>query len=159
MRRFAAQRSENLKSQLSEYFDLNGMSNVVLSSNQEQGHIRINRLDLNEEFVTLVDGNTWTGQYFDGVPVALEAVAHEGYHFSGWYDENNHLVSGLKKMTMDPQDGINLIATYAVGDEIPISDEEIPLQSYILYTSLFVASSIAITFYILHHQQKKHIIK
>jgi hypothetical protein len=154
MKRFADERPQNLIEQLYKEFDLSGMSDVTLISNQEQGYIRVNRLDVNEKYVDLLDDSTWTGQYFNGVPVTLKAIPLEGYHFAGWYDENGYLISGSIEIEADPQDEIQLEARFAIGNPILEEDQTLLQTNLIIYTSVFLISSISITYFIMRRKLK-----
>lgn len=86
VRDFAANRAGRMRSHLLSQFRIPGQSRLVLSVNDStRGSIRINSLIVNS---ALPGANPepypWTGVYFNGVPVELEAVAAPGWQFAGW---------------------------------------------------------------------------
>ena len=147
MKSFAEERPENLIEQLTEEFDLNGMSDITLNSNQQQGYIQVNRLSVNDTYVDLLDGS-WSGNYFNGIPVKLKAIPLQGYHFAGWFDENGHMISGDIELEVDPADDIELTAEFAIGDPI-IEEDALSITTILIYASVFVISSLSITYFIM----------
>ena len=103
IRYFAENRPEIVKQQLNDYFSLQGEGQIILESS-EGGRIKINSLYLNNF--------PWSGKYFKGIPVTIEAIPDPGYFFSGWsYEEtlndiNNPLFVDLVS------DVMNLNATF-----------------------------------------------
>lgn len=90
MRSFAQNRPAVLRSHVREYFELGPDREITLEvSNKRHGFIRINSTDLREgrEGVEL-NGDSWKGIYYDGVPVKLTAVPEFGYRFLHWETVN-----------------------------------------------------------------------
>ncbi len=87
LRSFAENRPPIVRQQLIDYFSLAGESQIVLNSSVG-GHLRINSLS--------VTSFPWTGTYFQGIPVSVEAIPDPGYGFVGWNDtgelENNPII-------------------------------------------------------------------
>ena len=148
MKSFAKERPENLIEQLTEEFDLKGMSDITLNSDQLKGYIQVNRLNVNDTYVDLLDGSSWAGRYFNGIPVKLKAIPLQGYHFAGWFDENDHLMSGDIELDVDPADDIELTAVFAIGDPI-VEEDALSVTTILIYASVFVISSLSITYFIM----------
>lgn len=73
---FGQQRVSFARNHLISKFDLDGTARVRLSiSPENSGKMEINTVE--------TDGN-WTGYYFQGVPIRLEAKPAKGYKFSEW---------------------------------------------------------------------------
>jgi len=73
------QLTEHLRQHLVEEFGLEGQARMWLeAAPQEGGSLRVNTL--------AVDALPWSGIYFQGVPVRIEALPEPGYEFAGWSD-------------------------------------------------------------------------
>jgi uncharacterized repeat protein (TIGR02543 family) len=86
LRTNAANRPEYVRKHVMEHFGIGKMVNISLSSeSHEHGYIRINSIDITPATPGVpLDPYPWTGIYFQGIPVTLEAIAAEGYTFSHW---------------------------------------------------------------------------
>ena len=98
---FADKRPAHQRRHLRDYFDLAGDYRLEVNiSHANRGHVKINSLELAEGTVGLSGGiYPWTGTYFRGVPVELEAVAAPGFAFVGWEGDET---SSLNKITLQP---------------------------------------------------------
>lgn len=81
---FAEQRPTFLRQYLVENFNLQGTVKVVFYSNDQQGYIRINDINIREGTIGVENPEEWSGIFFQGVPNQLSAVAYPGYRFSHW---------------------------------------------------------------------------
>jgi len=72
---FISERSAYMRDDLREFYDL-GLNDTITINNQANGRIKLNSLYIN--------GDNWTGLYFDSIPVYLEAIPNPGYEFVGW---------------------------------------------------------------------------
>lgn len=80
MRNFAQQRPQYMRQHISAYFDLTEPVSVNVNiANPNAGQIRLNSL--------LINSAQWSGLYFPGVPISLQAEAKPGYRFSHWGDD------------------------------------------------------------------------
>ena len=76
---FSEERPAYLYDEMVEFFELPGPAEVTLAVNEaHRGSIRISTLEISQF--------PWHGNYMQGVPVTLEAVALPGYRFAGWND-------------------------------------------------------------------------
>ena len=83
---FSKQRGDKTRKHFMNYFLLNDTVKVTLNVNDTvMGKIKINSLYIDNH---LIRNNTivypWTGVYFNGNPITLEAIAYPGYKFSHW---------------------------------------------------------------------------
>lgn len=78
MRKWVSARPRYAREHIVSQFKLGGQVELTISSQGGSGVIRVNSLDIAAEDMP------WTGIYFKGVPVSLEAVPQEGYVFVGW---------------------------------------------------------------------------
>ena len=74
---FADARTDIVRNQIVDEFDLNGEVNITLNADPpDAGHIQISTI--------IPDSLPWSGIYFNGVPVTLTAIPESGYYFSHW---------------------------------------------------------------------------
>jgi hypothetical protein len=82
-------RPEIMSQHLEQYFGLTGTCEITLNSNSEQGHIKINSLEINQNTKGIEDTTMiypWTGQYFKGIVTELEAIPNYGFRFEKWLE-------------------------------------------------------------------------
>ena len=87
VRDFATQRAANVRAHFVSQFALGGTSQLTLNVNASaRGSIRVNRLLVNAQLpgANATTPYPWSGTYFRGIPLALEAVPSPGYVFAGW---------------------------------------------------------------------------
>ncbi|NLL87882.1 MAG: hypothetical protein GX228_02975 [Firmicutes bacterium] len=84
MRIWAANRHNYIWKMITDFFKLAGTVTLTLNCDLEAGHIRINSLDIIPETPGITNPASWQGNYFQGVPVRLTAVAKPGYVFVRW---------------------------------------------------------------------------
>ncbi len=103
IRRFARERGGYVDEHFREKFNLGSLYAVNISVNDTtMGHVRIHRLDIRKG--TIGVGNYqypagWTGRYFNGHPVTVQAIPRSGYRFKEWMnaqsDTDTFTVTGL----------------------------------------------------------------
>ena len=72
---------------LRDFFNLPGTFELRMESatGLESGHVRLNTLTLNDSTPgASTNPYPWTGTYFQGVPIELEALPEPGHRFVGW---------------------------------------------------------------------------
>lgn len=85
MRRFAEGRHSVQWQQLQDFFWLGTRHTVTVeNSNLEAGTVKVNSIKIGHETPGVMDAGSWTGEYFEGLPVVLEAIPNEGFEFVGW---------------------------------------------------------------------------
>ncbi len=88
-------------------FNLTGVADLYLDvTNNDRGYIKLNRITV-KDF-------PWSGEYFQGVPITLEAVPRAGYKFVGWTGD---VTSNSKTITHTPTTTNNLTAVFQESDE------------------------------------------
>ncbi len=89
MRLFAINRPDRVKGHILSEFNLPDYHTLTLEiEDSNQGYVYINnRLKIDE--------STWSGDYFESVPIELIAIAHPGYVFSHWEEDLNSTESKL----------------------------------------------------------------
>lgn len=81
---FARQRPGINRGHMISYFELSGTTDIILKTDTNKGMIKINSLEITSSTPGVKDANQWSGKYFRGVPITLEAKAKDGYSFAGW---------------------------------------------------------------------------
>lgn len=84
-------------------FHLNGVVVVKIQHLSAAGKVRINSI--------LVDDDLWTGNYFKGVPVELEAIPRPGYRFIEWQGIDNY---NLNPVRIVPSEALDITAVFEI---------------------------------------------
>jgi len=86
MRIFSQKRPAYQRAHMKDFFDLSHIVNIQLDvSHSFYGHIKINTTAI-KPATAGIDQRPypWTGKYFHGIPVEVEAIPSPGYRFSHW---------------------------------------------------------------------------
>ncbi len=81
---FAYTRPEVMREHLIDFFDLDGVYEITLLTDPDKGYVRINSLEINEAIPGVYDVGSWSGKYFNNIPVNITAEANPGYRFVRW---------------------------------------------------------------------------
>lgn len=86
MYQFAQQRPAWQNQHILDFFQLDGQYTANLDvSNHWHGMVRINSITINENTPgARINPYPWSGQYYIGVPVEMEALPAQGYIFTHW---------------------------------------------------------------------------
>jgi len=86
LRNYANQRPDIQRQHIINKFGLTGSYLLELNvSNQEHGFVRVNTIDINNETPGVSQQSyPWSGAYFKGMPLNVEAIPASGYLFSHW---------------------------------------------------------------------------
>lgn len=92
-------------------YGVTGTSEITLNTDTTKGFIRINTIDIKETTPGVSDPDTWTGIYFKGVPIVIEAIAEDGYQFDYWegVEDNSKNKSVLE---FSPDVDMNITAVF-----------------------------------------------
>lgn len=90
---FLLMRTTFQREHLQEVFELEGQMEVHLEvSDMDHGYIHINTIGINPGTVGVPEEfSPWSGVYFKGLPIELEAIPYEGYMFSHWEGDTDAL--------------------------------------------------------------------
>ncbi len=113
LRYFAEKRPDYVRDHIVDYFDLNGIANVTLLTNDNMGHIVINSIAITKETPGIENPTAWTGIYFQGVPITLTAIPQPGYRFLRW-EGIQGIDPTIETITITLQDDISLSAVFEV---------------------------------------------
>lgn len=112
-RLFAKERPAYIRAYIAEAFGLDGSVRIQIANETDAGHVRVNSLDINAELTGNDVTKEWTGIYFTGIPIHLEAVAKEGYHFSHWEGVN----AFAEIIEIVPEEGMHVTAVFKANLE------------------------------------------
>ncbi len=89
IKKFTDNRIPYLTNHFKNYFGIDDTHTLTVEiNNTEAGSIKINSLSLSD--------SSWQGEYFDNIPISIEAIANEGFTFSRWIgvnEDNNSQIS------------------------------------------------------------------
>ena len=111
----ASQRPDYVRRHLMDHFGIVSTVNLSLDvDTPEAGFIRVNSVDIKPSTPGVgANPYPWNGTYFDGVPLEITAVPHNGYEFSHWsgtgINKNNN---GDPVIKLSPRGEINLRAHF-----------------------------------------------
>jgi hypothetical protein len=121
---FLQNRPSIQKSQLLNKFQLQGTYLLTVNSNNlNQGYIRVNTIDILPSTPGIVANPTsWTGEYFDNIPINIIAKPKKGYKFSHWIHNGQTLTDSIITINTSTD------KTYTAFFEVQIvSDNPFPL--------------------------------
>lgn len=107
-RAFAEKRPAIQREHIARYFyergwDVPGTAELeVRPSSPGRGTVRVNTIVLDGETPGTDYESVWSGSYFQGVPVELEALPAEGYQFSGWNWDGPGTAPTSRRITISP---------------------------------------------------------
>lgn len=102
LKEFGKERPDFLRAEMKNLFQLSGTAALTLDVEPKNaGEIRISTIAPNQF--------PWTGIYFQGIPISLEAIPAHGYAFNGW---NLPAHSTEKKISLMPKAQMTIIARF-----------------------------------------------
>lgn len=112
LRRFARERPRAMWSQLVEHFGLAGTAEVQIRlAEPARGRVRVNSLRLPAGTAE------WSGVYFRGVPIEVEAWPEPGAEFAGWEE----LPGAPARVRVPPDAGMVLTAVFRPTETPPLT--------------------------------------
>lgn len=97
---------------------INGTASVKLNTNLNEGHIKINSIDINSATPGVADPESWTGTYFKGVPITIKAVPKVGYKFDHWEGIDGVDVTS-DTISIPLSSDLNITAHFVQSDTVP----------------------------------------
>ena len=143
---FASNRAQKTFEHIQEFFELNNMHQLsVTLGNPDMGHVRVNTIELTTDTPGVrFNSSTWSGTYFEEVPVRISAVPQVGHQFSHWLVdgeriENINLTLNLdadvqlqpffEETTITPIADLDLIHYFIFSDNLPNNTPLISISS------------------------------
>jgi len=97
LRAFAEKRPGIVRQQMAEYFNFSPAVQITVDADSNRGKVLVNSVSPNTY--------PWKGYYFPEVKIKIEALAAEGFHFSGWSDSSLPKESQIE---IAPSDGYSV---------------------------------------------------
>ncbi len=98
--------------QMLEHFDeLSGVMEVTLLTDATMGKIVINSITITSDTPGVTDPNYWQGNYFQGIPINIQAIPNPGYRFVNW-EGSIELDSDLQSITIHTNQDFSLKANF-----------------------------------------------
>lgn len=95
MRRFFRNRPASMKTFVKQQFNLPEHHRLTIRiADTLAGYVEVNSLTIND--------NSWIGDYFQGVPIRVKAIAKEGYTFQYWELDNASTTEELRLNLFTP---------------------------------------------------------
>lgn len=115
LREFANERPYYQKQHIVDFFNLEGIYQLTTNlDDKEKGFVKVNTIEINNSTVG-IDGDysTWSGDYFKGVPITLQAIALPGFIFSHW---SGDVESTEAELTINGTANVNITANFVQKD-------------------------------------------
>lgn len=128
LKTFASERPAYQKQHIVDFFNLEGTFHLTTNiEDVEQGFIKVNSIEINNSTVGIEeDYAIWSGDYFQGVPVTLQAVALPGFTFSHWTGD---IESTEPEITITRNENTNITAVF----ERTLSTGDVNKVDFLLY--------------------------
>ncbi len=113
---WAEKRPEEQRNIILNQFNISNTINLQTNvSYFNAGYVKVNTIDVRES-TPGVSSNPypWSGKYFQGIPITLEAKEYPGFTFSNWSGSSN---SSNKEITITPTGNIQLTANYTRDED------------------------------------------
>ena len=124
-RDFVDERVDVQREHILEYFqrrgyDLPGTFVLETGSRQpEGGYVRVALVDVDEHTPGVDGRSSWSGVWFTGVPIEIEAVPEPGYRFAAWHDDSGVRVDDVtavqgpvRRITVDTTGNVRVFASF-----------------------------------------------
>lgn len=133
---FASNRTDQTFQHILDFFELqNTHSLTLLSVNNPAGGVKVNTIELADSTPGFrLNGSSWTGTYFEGVPVQLSPLPSEGWQFSHWLVNGDRFNSATLSLDLTDDtivepvfeeaqltsvDGLDLVHFFLFDDSLP----------------------------------------
>jgi hypothetical protein len=111
LRYFGENRPGYVRQHILDYFGLSGVANVTLNTDEAMGHILINSIAITGDTPGIENPASWTGVYFQDVPITITAVPEPGYRFVRWEDTQG-IDTSSETITIILKDDLTLRAVF-----------------------------------------------
>jgi len=110
---WSEQRPDIVRQQIVNQLGLAGTYALTLHTDASNGAIKVNSMEINQDTPGVIDPNNWSGVYFKGVPIQLQAIPQSGYQFAGWTGIDS-IVDDTSKtnVTLTPDSDIIVSASF-----------------------------------------------
>jgi len=112
IRLFALERPAYQRQHILEQFNLPGLASLTLQADPGAGYICVNTIAVRAGTVGVDESSTWTGIYFQDVPVKIKAISMPGYRFVRWQESG----STDAELTLVLTENVTLTAVFEKED-------------------------------------------
>lgn len=149
MKTFARYRPQIYISQMESFLNLGSKYELSILHDASMGNIQFNSFIQDEQQDVILK------QVYAQTAFKMYAIPTEGHRFVGWYNQNGHLISGQKTLTMSLQNDYQIEARFEVGEEL-LPDVQSQLWKEILtYGSLFIITTTGTVLYLWIQHRKR----
>ncbi len=126
MFRFADERPDYIREHIKRHFNLPVEHEIILETpSPDLGHIVVNEIPITEGTPGISDiTSQWTGIYFHGIPITLNAHPQEGKEFAGWVINDQISLAADTILTIFPEPNLQIEALFS--ETSGINPEETP---------------------------------
>jgi hypothetical protein len=127
LKRFAENRPGYQRSHIIDFFGLGGSYDLTVDVNHaDMGSVRINSLNIQPNDTGIPeDPYPWSGTYFRGIPVSVQAIPATGYQFANWMETGDQ----SPEITITPDENLKLTAVFKPVASNGLFPEAHPLQT------------------------------
>ena len=98
---FLDERPQHMREHICNYFSLSGQATVTVNVDASKGAIQINTIKIDYELLSAESSGSWSGIYFQDVPIKITAVPAPGYRFVGWKETGSKEADLILMLTED----------------------------------------------------------
>jgi hypothetical protein len=126
---FYSRRPPIQRSQLRSYFNQGAERNLTVNVTDDAlGYVRVNTIDIVPSTPGVSEAPTpWTGVYFQGLPIVLEAKSYKGGRFKHWL-KGSSIISSNTKITVNLTANENYTAVF---EESILSNNPYPVAKHL----------------------------
>jgi hypothetical protein len=149
---FAENRPSIVLEHMRNYLELDNQKyDMTFNFDADKGMIKVNSLVVDDS------SGIYVNDFYKSLLMNVEAIPKEGYHFIGWYNTENDLVSLNKKLIIKPEFSWNIEARFEEGDEV-LDNDFSNFTTEIIYASIFTVTTFSILIYITIDRRKRNLI-
>ena len=119
LRTFARERPDHARNHIIDRFELSGMAEVTVETNDPSG----GQIYINE---VLLPDSMFTGEVFRDIPIQIEAVPADGFFFAQWEGSATDTASAI---TLLPEPGMQLRALFMPNEVLSDGIDVLPPQT------------------------------
>ena len=111
LHQFAKYRPDYVRQHIADYLGLGGVSNVSLFTDSDMGYITINSISISTGTPGVEDPESWSGIYFQDIPITITAIPLSGYRFVRWEGAQG-MDANVDTITMTLTEDVSLRAVF-----------------------------------------------
>ncbi len=144
MRAFSNGRKDQLITFMEAYLGLDTKHQVNISYDDEKGSIEVGHIKDHT--------GSYDGSFYHDLPISIQAVQRDGYHFKGWY-YNEMQISDDNLLIISPEMNLNLYAVFETGEIPQTNNSEKKIILPIIFSIITLSNS---TYFLILIKKKKN---